>query len=210
MCFLQVIIYHRSLLAVASSLQTEPGGLQKPCKPSQIHSSGHHTITKGQIAAPYKKRDSTQFCNWLEFTNLSQLLRQNLRLGRVPLAHATSHVPRSWLGCRLSQLLPPAWHKATHPTSCPCCRALQIIRSTQWHWKCIKLSYSLCIISIKLLYKYNTSPFMNSQLLLLCLFDNKVQSLNAMHQRMINCYRSSPAHWRPESKSKQFLPENEI
>lgn len=122
MCGLfQVIIYHRSLLAIAICLQTEPGGLQKPCKPSQTHSSGHHTITKGQKGAPYK-RDSTQFCNWLEFTNLSQLLRQNLTLGRVPLAHITSDVPRSRLGCWLFQLLPPARHKTTHPTSYPCCR----------------------------------------------------------------------------------------
>lgn len=120
--FFQIIIYHSSSLAIASCLQTEPGSLQKPCKPSQTHSSGHHTVTNGQKAAPYKKRDSIQFCNRLEFTNLSQLLRQNVMLSRVPLAHTTADIPRSWLGCWLSQLLPPAWHKATHPTSCPYCR----------------------------------------------------------------------------------------
>lgn len=94
----------------------------KSCKPSQTHNCRHHTITKGQKATPYKKRDSTQFFNRLGFTNLSQLLRQNLMLGGVPLAHTISDVPRSWLGCWLSLLLPPAWHKATHPTSWPCCR----------------------------------------------------------------------------------------
>lgn len=173
MWFFQVTIYHSSLLAIASCLQTEPGGLQKPCKPSQTHNSGHHTITKGQKAAPYKKRASTQFCNWLEFTNLSQLLRHNSTLGGVPLAHTTSNVPRSWLGCWLSQLLPPAWHKAMHPT-CACCR--EHCRSSDQP-NGIENSLNCRIFPVLLAYsKYNTSPLINSQLFLLCLFDNTLKS----------------------------------
>lgn len=176
MCaFFQVIIYHSSLLAIARYLQTEAGGRRKPCKPLKIHSSGHRTITKKQKAAPYKKGESTQFCNWLEFTNLSQLLRQNLRLGRVPLARTTPDIPRSWMGWSPSCCFQYGTKQHTQHLA-PAAESTADHQVNPMHWQRIKLSLSLCIISIQLLYKYNTSSFTNSHLLLLCLFDSTLKS----------------------------------